>query len=386
MAASTSAAMGRSARPRSLSGRDTTLSTRTSRPAWSTPGRADGDENVSLFGELQSRRAEHDRRKVGLWRSKLGRDRGDPHQEIAFLVLQHAADRPAIGIVVGRSGRIAHAKRIAADPGAHRARRHRPFGAAEREAGEADGVIEVLHQTGELLDGEIGEGEIERGRRPHHDAIFCVPATVGERVDIGERDAIEFGLLDAEAAEPRPHQSDHFAGARIIASNRHHLADARAFGAGTVESLADEHHRALRCLDIEHRSGRGDDRLEETRMKRLDVAAGDDEKICTVARLGERRHHPSGRLQHFEIAVLRLAQGVIDDAARALGERDHRAHALDIGGKPAIERKLRLAEQLSCLLDGLAKGDILAADLSDSTAAACARSPRPTSRTRSSGP
>ena len=149
-------------------------------------------------------------------------------------------------------------------------------------------LIEVLHQTGELLDGQIGEGEIERGRRPHHDAIFCVAATVGERVDIGERDTIEFGLLDAEAAEPGPHQSDHFAGARIIASNRHHLADARAFGAGTVESLADEHHRALRCLDIEHRSGRGDDRLEETRMKRLDVAAGDDEKICTVARLGER--------------------------------------------------------------------------------------------------
>ena len=39
----------------------------------------------------------------------------------------------------------------------------------------------------------------------------------------------------------------------------------------------------------------------------------------------------------LEIAVLRLAQGVIDDAARALGERHHRAHALDIGGKPAIE-------------------------------------------------
>src|SRR4029079_12383593 len=116
--------------------------------------------------------------------------------------------------------------------------------------------------------------------------------------------------------------------------------DARAFGARTVEALADEHHRALRRLDIEHRSRWGDDHLEKTWMERMDVAAGDDEEIAAVARLGERGHHPAGRLQHFEIAVLRLAERVIDDAARALGERDHCAHAFDIGGNPAIEREL----------------------------------------------
>ena len=54
---------------------------------------------------------------------------------------------------------------------------------------------------------------------------------------------------------------------------------------------------------------------------------------------------------------------VIDDAAAALGERHHRAHALDIGGKPAIERQLRLADQLGRLLDRLGEIDILAGDL-----------------------
>ena len=132
MAASTSAAGGRSARPRSLSGRDTTLSTRTRRPAWSTPGVPTGMNTCGLLGELQSRRAEHDGGEVGLRRSKVGRDRRDPHQEIAFLVLQHAADRLAIGIVIGGAARIAHAQRIAADPGADRARGHRTLGAAER--------------------------------------------------------------------------------------------------------------------------------------------------------------------------------------------------------------------------------------------------------------
>ncbi len=69
------------------------------------------------------------------------------------------------------------------------------------------------------------------------------------------------------------------------------------------------------------------------------------------------------RLHDLEVAVLRLAQGVIDDAARAFGERHHRAHAFDVGGKPAIHRQLRLADQLGSRVDRLGEIDILAFDL-----------------------
>ena len=54
---------------------------------------------------------------------------------------------------------------------------------------------------------------------------------------------------------------------------------------------------------------------------------------------------------------------MIDDAAAPLGQRQHRAHALDIGGEPAIERLRRLADQLAGLLDRLGEIDLLAGDL-----------------------
>ena len=104
-------------------------------------------------------------------------------------------------------------------------------------------------------------------------------------------------------------------------------------------------------------------RLEEARVQLVDVAAGDDEEIGAVARLGQGRGHPARRLQDLEVAVLRLAEGMIDDAARALGKRHHRAHALDVGGKPAIKGELGLADQLGRFLDGLGEIDILAFDL-----------------------
>ncbi len=74
----------------------------------------------------------------------------------------------------------------------HTARRgDRAFGAAEREAGKSDGLVEVLGQAGELIDGKLGEGEIQRGRRPDHHAVFGVAAALGERIDLGQSDAIE---------------------------------------------------------------------------------------------------------------------------------------------------------------------------------------------------
>ena len=77
---------------------------------------------------------------------------------------------------------------------------------------------------------------------------------------------------------------------------------------------------------------------------------------------------------------------MIDDAAALLGERHHRAHALDIGGKPAIERLRRLADQLAGLLDRLGEIDLLAGDLEGSTAAARVRTLRSICRSRSSIP
>ena len=69
------------------------------------------------------------------------------------------------------------------------------------------------------------------------------------------------------------------------------------------------------------------------------------------------------RLHDLEIPVLRLAEGVIDNAARAFGERHHRTHAFDVGGKPAIHRQLCLADQLGGRVDRLGEIDILAFDL-----------------------
>ena len=128
--------------------------------------------------------------------------------------------------------------------------------------------------------------------------------------------------------------------------------------------------------------GRRDDALEEAGVELMDVAAGDDDEVGAVARLGQGRHDPAGRLHNLEVAVLRLAQGVIDDAARALGERHHRAHAFDIGGEPAEQGQLGLANELGGFLDGLGEIDVLAADLRAGRRAACARSPQPTGCSR----
>src|SRR6185503_15314221 len=158
MAASTSAAGGSSARPRSLSGKETTLSTRILRP----------------LRELETRRAKHDGRELGFGRHKVRRDRSNPDEKVTLTLLQHAVDGPAIGIVVRSAGRVAHAERIAADPGTHRCGGDGPLPAAKREPGEARGLIKILSEASELLDGKLGKRKVERRRRPDHDAVFCL--------------------------------------------------------------------------------------------------------------------------------------------------------------------------------------------------------------------
>ena len=176
------------------------------------PRRPDGDEHRGRRGQRETRRAEHDGGKLGRRRHEARRDRGDPEQNIALAVLEHAADGPAVRIVIGRAAGIAHAERIAADPCAHGCRRDRALGAAERKPCETRGLIEVLHQAGELLDGELGMGKVERRRRPDHDAVFRLSAALGERIDIGKRHTATLGGRDPEAAQPRSEERHNVTG------------------------------------------------------------------------------------------------------------------------------------------------------------------------------
>ena len=182
--------------------------------------RADRNEHRGRPGQRQARRAEHDGGHFGRRRHQARRDGGDPYQQIALALFQHPADGVAVGIVVGRAAGIADAQRIAADPGAHGGGGDRPFGAAERQPGKARGLIEVLDQAGELLDGEVGKGKVERGRRPHHHAVFGVAAQLGERVDLGQLYAVNLGRRDGEAAHPRSEQRHHVAGPLVAARQR----------------------------------------------------------------------------------------------------------------------------------------------------------------------
>ena len=103
--------------------------------------------------------------------------------------------------------------------------------------------------------------------------------------------------------------------------------------------------------------------LEEAGVQLVYACTHDNEKVGAVARLGERRRDPAHTLQDSEVAELGFAEGVIDDAAGAIGERQRRAHALDVGAEPAIERQLRLADQGRGRFDGVGERRILAPHL-----------------------
>src|SRR5262249_50098301 len=64
-----------------------------------------------------------------------------------------------------------------------------------------------------------------------------------------------------------------------------------------------------------------------------------------------------------EVAILRLAESMVDNAARAFGKREYCAHPFNIGGKTAVEGKGSLADQLGGFRHGLVERYLLAADL-----------------------
>ena len=98
-------------------------------------------------------------------------------------------------------------------------------------------------------------------------------------------------------------------------------------------------------------------------MDLVDVGADDDDEIGAVAGLRQRRHEPAARLQHAEVAVLALGQRVIDDAARAVGERHDGAHAFDVGREAAEERQAGGADELGGGRDSIGERDGLAVDV-----------------------
>src|SRR6185437_1318668 len=177
-------------------------------------------EQLRRLRELEAWCAEHDGRELGLGWRKVRRDRGDPDEKIALTLLQHAIDGPAIGIIVWRAGRVTHPERIAADPGAYGCGGDGALAAAKREPGEARGLIEILRESGELLDGKLGKGKIERRRRPDHDAVFRLLALLGKSVDLGERHALDLHRLQSEAAQPRAQHAGDLAGLLRLAGER----------------------------------------------------------------------------------------------------------------------------------------------------------------------
>ena len=98
-------------------------------------------------------------------------------------------------------------------------------------------------------------------------------------------------------------------------------------------------------------------------MQFVDVAAGDDEEVGAVARLGERRHHPAGGLQHSEIAILGVAQRMVDDAAALFREGDDRADAFDVGCEAAEDRQAAFTDETGRGSYGFVQRHIFAVDL-----------------------
>lgn len=97
-------------------------------------------------------------------------------------------------------------------------------------------------------------------------------------------------------------------------------------------------------------------------MKFVDVA-GDNEEIGAVARLGERRHHPAGGLQYLEIAVLGVAQRMVDDAAALLCEGHDRADAFDVGREATKDRQAAFTDETGRGCYGLVQRHIFSVDL-----------------------
>ena len=74
------------------------------------------------------------------------------------------------------------------------------------------------------------------------------------------------------------------------------------------------------------------------------IGPDEEEQIGAVLDLGQRGRHPAVALQGRDVGGHRGAVHVVHDAARAVGEREHRAHPIDIGAETGEERLGRVAK------------------------------------------
>ncbi len=97
-------------------------------------------------------------------------------------------------------------------------------------------------------------------------------------------------------------------------------------------------------------------------MQLGDVRGDDDEEVGAIARLRQRGHEPSRRLQDAEVAELAFRQGVIDDAAGPLSQGHHRPHAFDLGPEPTEQGQAGIRDQARCLCNRFRQADRLPPD------------------------
>ena len=76
------------------------------------------------------------------------------------------------------------------------------------------------------------------------------------------------------------------------------------------------------------------DAIEEAAVQLVHVGADDEDKVGAVAHLGERGHDPAARLHDAEVAVLPLAERMIEDAAGTVGDGQDGAGARDVAAMP----------------------------------------------------
>ena len=89
----------------------------------------------------------------------------------------------------------------------------------------------------------------------------------------------------------------------------------------------------------------GDDAIEEAAVQLVHIGADDEQQVGAIAHLGERRHDPAARLHYAEVAILALAERMIEHAAGAVGDRQDGARTGDVAGHAAVKRELRPTDE-----------------------------------------
>ena len=211
--------------------------------------------------------------------------------------------------------------------------------------------VELAHDLGHQMHGEVGLRHAQRRRRPDHDAVLGRLAFLGDGIDRGERHAGDLVRRSGGALLFAPGMSEEkrpprLAGAASGASGagtgkprtRAEMAAStsgmRSLATGSVitssmrgPTAADVSRPSpmkttvrLPASALEHRMRVGDDAVEEAAVQLVHVGADDEQEVGAVADLGQRRHDPAARLHHAEVAVLAFAQRVVE-RRRTCGRR-----------------------------------------------------------------